>query len=159
LLNPIVVVTPATSAQFAYQEPSGTAAVLINSGDTTIPLNTAVYSALWASLGASTVTVTEGSYFVQGSLYLVDLGGTGIGGCQLCLRNGASDMNWQDAVINNVDDTAQVSVSSPLNVSTGSTAVLSLQIRLGVGSAGYYGVDTTSSRTERPASLSIIKFS
>jgi hypothetical protein len=162
-LNPKpTTVEPSSACQFAYQEPSGTAAQVINAGDTTVPLNTSIATATWASLDTGTNAVTileEGNYWIQGSVYLVDVGGTAIGGCQIALLNGVLDLNWQDGTINNVDDTAQMSVSCPITVAPAGTAVITFQIRFPIAAQGYYGVDTTSARAERPASLSIIKLS
>lgn len=159
VLNPTVVAPPGvTVAQFVYQEPSLTAPVAIGAGNTTIPFATIIQSQSWASLGGGgAVTIQEGTYLITGTLSIADVGGTAGGSGQLALRDGSTDLNWQDFNINNVDDTVVVTVMAVITVAPSGTASITAQIFLSAGGSGQYGVDSTSARNERPASLTIMR--
>jgi hypothetical protein len=147
-----------TVAQFVYQETSGTAAVAIAAGTTTIPFGTTLQSQTWASLGGGgAVTIQEGTYQITATLSIADEAGTSGGNGQLAIQDSATDLNWQDFKINNVDDTTVVTCIANITIPAAGTASITAEIFLSPGGSAEYGVSTTSARAERPASLTIMK--
>lgn len=157
-LNPTPPVqSPTRAAQYVYTAPSGTAPVAIPSGNTTVPLNSTLpNSGTFGTLSGNAVALGEGTYFITGGVQLVDTAGTPGASVQLAIKNASAYINWQDAQVNNVDDTAFVTVQAIWVVPAAGSASISLEVSLSAGNL-HYGVDQTSARAERIASLTILK--
>lgn len=157
-LNPTPPVqSPTVAAQYVYTEPSGTAPVAIPSGNTTVPLNSTLpNSGTFGTLSGNAVALGEGTYFITGGVQLVDTAGTPGARVQFAIKNAAAYINWQDLEVNNVDDTAFVSVQAIWVVPASGSASISLEVSLSTGNL-HYGVDQSSARAERIASLTILK--
>lgn len=152
------VQSPAKAAVYIYEAPSGTAPVTIPSGNTTVPLNiTLPNSANFGTLSGNAVALGEGTYVITGTVQLVDTAGPPAGMLQFAIKNAAAYINWQDLQINNVDDTSLVTVSAVWVVPAGGSASISLELSLSSASDLKYGVDVSSARSERIASLTILK--
>lgn len=159
LLNPVDPVQSVSAAQFVYQEPSGTPLITISAGTTTIPIATTVQSQPWASLGGGgAVTLQPGTYMITATVAVSEDGSTaGIAG-QLVISNGSTDLNWHDFIVNNSGDSNNVTCITILTVAPATTASITSKIYVQPGGGGQYGGSSSSTRTERLASLTIVKF-
>lgn len=158
LLNPTDIPQSTTVAQFAYQQPAGTAPVAIAAGDTTIPLSNTVVAQSWATLGGGGAVVLDpGTYQITATLAIEDSGGSG-GTCQLVILDGTTDLNWNDFVINNSDDSLEAVAMAVITVADGDTASITAKIYISPGGAAQYGVCAGGTRGQRPASLTIVRY-
>jgi len=161
VLNPSAPVPEkVTVAQFVYQvSPPGTTAATIPAGvSTTVPFSTEVQSQTWASLGGGgAVTLQPGNYQITATLGIQDNDTTGGGNGQYAILNGSTDLNWQDFVMNNVDDSTNVTVVAFISVPTAATASITARILLSAVGNGKYSAAVGATRAERLASLTIMK--